>query len=464
MKWHFYGAAQTTTGSRHLIEVNGSRVMLECGMFQGHREESTQRNSQFSFDARQVDALVLSHAHIDHSGAIPTLVKQGFAGNVYATHATRDLASVMLQDSAAVQRADAAFVSKRRAKKGLPPVQAIYTETEAELAVRQFVAVGYERPMFVADGVQAHFRDAGHILGSSQVYLDVKENGQRRRIVFSGDLGRGGHPLLRDPQPVADADVLVIESTYGNREHERMENIGERLCGIIKSTVERRGKIIIPAFAVGRTQHLIYALHQLVENKCIPALPMYVDSPLAVNATDIFRLHPECFSTSAYEFLRSGHDPFGMSKLTYIRNVDQSMKLNDLKEPCIIMSASGMAEAGRIRHHLKNNIGDERNTILMVGFCAEHTLGARLVAGDKIVRIFGEEHAVKARVEVMSAFSAHADRSELHDFARKATGSLRHIVVVHGEPEQSSALAEALRTMFPQARVHMPALNDCIEF
>lgn len=464
MKWHFHGAAQTTTGSRHMLEVNGTRLLVECGMYQGKRDESTARNSQFAFDPRALHAMALSHAHIDHSGAIPTLVKQGFNGNIYATHGTRDLASVMLQDSAAVQRADAAFVSKKRAKKGLPPVQPLYTETEAEMAVRQFVAVGYDRPQPVADNVEVIFRDAGHILGSAEVYLDVRENGAKRRIVFSGDLGRGGHPLLRDPKPVEDADVLIIESTYGNREHEPMVGINERLCAIINRALERRGKVIIPSFAVGRTQHLVYALHQLVESRCIPALPIYVDSPLAVNATEIFRLHPECFNTDTYEFLRAGRNPFGMGNLTYIRDVQQSMALNDLKEPCIILSASGMAEAGRIRHHLKNNIGDERNTILMVGFCAEHTLGARIIAGDKAVRIFGEEHEVKARVEVMSAFSAHADRSELHDFARKATGPLRDICVVHGEPDQSHALAAALREMFPKARVHVPALNDCIEF
>lgn len=463
MKWHFYGAAQTTTGSRYVVEINNTRLMLECGMFQGKRDESIERNSRFPFDPRSLDAMIVSHAHIDHTGAIPSVVKQGFAGNIYATHGTRDLASIMLQDSAAVQRADAEFVSQKRAKKGQPPVRALYTETEAEMAVRHFVAIDYDRPMPVADGVQVTFRDAGHILGSAEVYLDIGRNGQSQRVVFSGDLGRGGHPLLRDPRPVEGADVLVIESTYGNREHEPMTNINERLCAIINRAVERRGKVIIPSFAVGRTQHLVYALHRLVEEKCIPPLPIFVDSPLAVNATEVFRLHPECFNSETYAFLRTGQNPFGMNNLTYIRSVDQSMALNDRKEPCIIISASGMAEAGRIRHHLKNNIGDEHNTILLVGFCAAHTLGARLIAGEKIVRIFGEEQAVRAQVEVMSAFSAHADRSELHDFARRATGSLRDIIVVHGEADQSAAFAGALRGMFPKARVHVPALNDCIE-
>lgn len=464
MKWHFHGAAQTTTGSRYVLEVNGSRVMVECGMFQGPRDESINRNSHLPFDAKSIQSLVVSHAHIDHTGAIPTLVKQGFTGNIYATHATRDLSAIMLQDSAHVQQADAQFVSKKRAKKGLPPVAPIYTDKEAELACRQFVAVGYDRPLLVADGVQMHYRDAGHILGSAEVYLDVRENSRSLRIAFTGDIGRGQHPLLRDPQPIENADVLLIESTYGNREHEPMDKINEQLCAIINRAVERRGKIIIPAFAVGRTQLLIHVLHELEKTKCIPTLPVFVDSPLAINATEIFRLHPECFNTEIYEQMLARLNPLGMNNLTYVRDVGQSMALNDRKEPCIIISASGMAEAGRIRHHLKNNIGDERNTILMVGFCAEHTLGARLIAGDKVVRIFGEEHAVKAHVEVMTAFSAHADRSELLDFARRATGSLRHICVVHGEPEPAKALAEALRPMFPQAQVHLPALNDCIEF
>lgn len=463
MKWHFYGAAQMTTGSRHLLEVNGSRLLIECGMFQGPRAESIERNSGFAFDPNAVEAVVLSHAHIDHSGAVPTLVKQGFAGNIYATHGTRDLTSAMLQDSAHVQRADVEFLNKKLAKKGKPPVAPIYTEKEAEIATRQIVGVGYERPMWVADGVQLRFRDAGHILGSAEVWLDVRENGRRTRVVFSGDLGRGGHPLLRDPSPVEEADVLLIESTYGNREHEPMDQINQRLCAIINRALERRGKIIIPAFAVGRTQHLVYALHQLVEQQCIPALPIYVDSPLAVNATEIFRLHPECFNTATYEQLLARHDPFGMEQLSYIRDVQDSIELNAVEGPCIIVSASGMCEAGRVLHHLKNNIGDERNTVLFVGFAAERTLGARLMAGEKVAKIFGEEYDVKAQVETISAFSAHADRSELLDFARRATGPLKHILVIHGEPDQSNALAAGLRELHPGAQVQVPALNDCLE-
>jgi metallo-beta-lactamase family protein len=464
MKWTFYGAAQTTTGSRHMLEANGTRVMVECGMFQGPRAESTEKNSNFPFDPRSIEAAVVSHAHIDHTGALPTLVKRGFTGNIYATNATRDLSAVMLQDSAHVQRYDAEFVSRKRAKKGLPPVEPIYNEKEAEAAVRQFVGLGYDRPLWIADGVQARFRDAGHILGSAEVLLDVREGSRKLRIGFSGDVGRGGDPLLRDPSPMEDLDVLLIESTYGNREHEPMDHINDRLCAIVNRAIARKGKIIIPAFAVGRTQHIVYTLHRLTEEKCIPAIPIFVDSPLAVNATEIFRLHPECFNTDIYEQLMARHNPFGTERLKYIHDVAQSIALNDLKEPCIIISASGMAEAGRICHHLHNNIGDERNTVVMVGYCAQHTLGARLIAGEKRVRIFGEEHDVKAQVEVISAFSAHAGRSELLEFARRVTGPLQHICVVHGEAEQSHALAAALRDMFPRAQVHVPAVNDTVEF
>jgi metallo-beta-lactamase family protein len=464
MKWTFYGAAQTTTGSRHMLEINRSRLMVECGMFQGPRAESVERNSGFPFDPRGVEAAVVSHAHIDHTGALPTLVKKGFAGNIYATNATRDLSAVMLQDSAHVQRYDAEFVSRKRAKKGLPPVAPIYNEKEAEMTIRQFVGVGYERAVWVADGVQVRFRDAGHILGSAEICMDVREGDRKLRIGFSGDVGRGNDPLLRDPTPMEDLDVLLIESTYGNREHEPMDHINERLCNIVNRAIERKGKIIIPAFAVGRTQHIVYALHRLTEEKCIPVLPIFVDSPLAVNATEIFKLHPECFNAGIYEQLMARHNPFGMERLKYTNSVEESIALNDLKEPCIIISASGMAEAGRICHHLHNNVGDERNTVIMVGYCAQHTLGARLIAGDKRVRIFGEDHDVKAHVEVISAFSAHAGRSELLDFAKRVTGPLRHICVVHGEPEQSNALAAALRDLFPQSQVHVPALNDTVEF
>lgn len=463
MKWTFYGAAQTTTGSRHVLALNGTQIMVECGMFQGPRAESMERNSTFPFDPKTIDSAVVSHAHIDHTGALPTLVKRGFSGNIYATNATRDLSAVMLQDSAHVQRYDAEFVSRKRAKKGLPPVAPVYNEKEAEATIRQFVGLGYERPLWIADGAQVRFRDAGHILGSAHVCLDVREGSRKLRIGFSGDVGRGGDPLMRDPSPMEDLDVLIIESTYGNREHEPMDQINDRLCAIVNRAIQRKGKIIIPAFAVGRTQHIVYALHRLTEEKCIPELPIFVDSPLAVNATEIFRLHPECFNTDIYEQLMARHNPFGLEKLKYIHDVDQSIALNDMKEPCIIISASGMAEAGRICHHLHNNISNERNTIIMVGFCAQHTLGARLIAGEKRVRIFGEEHDVKAQVEVISAFSAHAGRSELLNFARRATGSLQHICVVHGEAEQSQSLAAALRELFPRSQVHVPAINEVLE-
>jgi metallo-beta-lactamase family protein len=332
----------------------------------------------------------LSHAHLDHCGNLPNLCNQGFEGSIFCTFGTRDLASIMLQDSAVVQAADAVFVSKKRAKRGLPPVEPLYTATEAEKAVRQFVAINYDRPLTVVDGVTVTFRDAGHILGSAQVVLDVRENGRSFRYLFSGDVGRGNDDILRDPDVVEGVDFLQIESTYGAREHSVKTNAEEEVCRLVCGTLEASGKVIIPAFSVGRTQQVVYTLHQFTNAGRLPRVPIFVDSPLSVNAPEGYRLHPECFNDETYAFLREKANHFGMENLTYIREVAHSMKLNDLTEPAIIISASGMAEGGRIRHHLKNNVGDPKNLVLFVGYCAEHTLGAQLLAGRNPVNIFGE--------------------------------------------------------------------------
>ena len=339
-----------------LLEINGRRLLLECGLFQGRRGESIERNRSFPFDPKQLDAVVLSHAHIDHCGNLPNLCRQGFEGNIYCTFATRDLASIMLEDSAGIQADDAAFVSKKRAKHGLPPVEPLYTANDAEKSIRQFVAINYDRPFPVLDGVTVTFRDAGHILGSAQVVLDVREGERRFRYLFSGDVGRGQDDILRDPQPIDDVDYLQIESTYGGREHSPRTAADEAVCQYVCDTVKQNGKVIIPAFSVGRTQQIVYTLHELALTGRLPRVPIFVDSPLSVNATEIYRLHPECFNDTIYKFLREKENPFGMENLTYIREVAHSMKLNELKEPAIIISASGMAEAGRIRHHLRNNI------------------------------------------------------------------------------------------------------------
>ncbi len=463
MRFHFLGATRTTTGSMYLIEVNRQRLLLECGLFQGRRDESIERNRTFPFDARQIDAAILSHAHIDHCGNFPNLCRQGFTGNIHCTFATRDLTAIMLEDSAEIQRADAEFVSRRRAKRNLPPVEPLYSAADAEKAIRQFVAVNYDRPMPVIDGVTVTFRDAGHILGSAQVILDVRENGRQFRWLFSGDVGRGGDDILNNPQPVENVDYLQVESTYGGREHTAKPAAVADVAQLVSETIAKSGKVIIPAFSVGRTQQIVYTLHQLTLDGKIPHVPIYVDSPLSVNATEIFRLHPECFNEATYRFLREKANPFGMENLTYIREVAHSMKLNDLKESAIIISASGMAEAGRIRHHLRNNIGVAKNLILFIGYCAEHTLGAQILSGQNPVNIFGEPHTVRAKIASVDAFSGHADKNELQRYVQALTGDIKKIAVIHGEEAQCLAFAETLRGLKPKAEVLVPQYKQMIE-
>ncbi len=459
---HFLGATRTTTGSMYLFEINGGRLLLECGLFQGKREESIERNRNFPFDPKTLDAVVLSHAHIDHCGNLPNLCRQGYEGNIYSTFATRDLAAIMLVDSAGIQKDDAEFLSKKRAKQGLPPVQPLYTEAEAEKAVRQFVSLNYDRPFPVCDGVTVTFRDAGHILGSAQVVLDVREGERKFRYLFSGDVGRGGDDILRDPVAVADVDFLQIESTYGAREHTPRPHAEEDACRLINETLKQGGKVIIPSFSVGRTQQMVYVLHQFTVAGQLPPVPIFVDSPLSVNATEIYRLHPECFNDAIYKFLRERESPFGMENLTYIREVAHSIRLNELKAPAIIISASGMAEAGRIRHHLKNNIGDPKNLILFIGYCAEQTLGAQILAGANPVNIFGEPQTVRAKVASIDAWSGHADKNELRRYVEGITGDLKKISVIHGEESQALPFAETLRAMKLGAEVIVPEYKQVV--
>ena len=462
MQIHCFGAARTTTGSMYLLEVNGRRLLLECGLFQGRREESIQRNCCFPFDPKQIDAVVLSHAHVDHAGNLPNLVKQGYNGNIHCTFATRDLCSIMLVDSAHIQMDDAAFVSKQRAKKHLPPVEPLYTIAEAEKTLHQFVAVGYERPFLAVDGVTVTFRDAGHILGSAQVVLDVREGNRKFRYLFSGDVGRGGDEILRDPQPSADVDYLQIESTYGGREHTVRADADQTVGRLVAETLKQNGKVIIPAFSVGRTQQIVYVLNQLTLAGRLPRVPIFVDSPLSVNATEVYRLHPECFNDTINQFLHEKANPFGMENLTYIREVAHSMKLNDLKEPAIIISASGMCEAGRIRHHLKNHIGYANNLILFIGYCAENTLGAQITAGQNPVNIFGEPCRVRAKVVSLDTYSGHADKSELRQYVERISGNLKKIICIHGEEAQCLAHAETLRAMKPKAEVIVPEYKQTV--
>ena len=465
MKLKFCGAAGTTTGSQHLLEVNGQKILLDCGLYQGRRKEAYDKNKEFLFNPAELDAVVLSHAHIDHSGNLPNLTNSGFSGPIYATFATRDLCSVMLPDSAKIQKYDLEWINKRRKRDGMEPAQELYTMQDAEQCLRQFVNFGYDRTIPIGDGVKLTFADAGHILGSAQVILDIddKETGQKKRLMFSGDVGRGDNDILRDPATVDGVDYLIMESTYGGREHELPSNASEQIGDILNSALKTGGKVIIPAFAVERTQQLLYVLHQLLEEQKIPDIPIYVDSPLAVNATEIFRLHPECFNEEVYDFLFEKRNPFGFENLTLIRSVSKSRELNDSKRPAIIISASGMCEAGRILHHLRNGIGNKRNTVLFVGYCAENTLGWKIREGWDEVPIFGETHKVKARVEIMDSFSGHADHSELLEYFDAMGGSKEKVWLVHGEPTRSEALRTALAERH-DGEITVPALGQEVTF
>jgi metallo-beta-lactamase family protein len=445
----FHGAARETTGSMHIVEVNGRRVLLECGLFQGRRKEAAERNRHIPFDPEHVDAMILSHAHIDHSGNIPNLVSSGYQGNIYATPATRDLCSAMLLDSAHIQESDVAYVNKRRRRKGLPPVEPLYTVPDARASLKNFVSIGYHRPFSVAPGVQATFLDAGHILGSAITVLDVEENGRRYRLGFSGDLGRKGLPIIRDPELANDVDYWITESTYGEREHETPLYAQAILCEIIHLTYDRGGKLIIPSFAVGRTQEIVFDLHKLIAAEVLPDMPVFVDSPLAVNVTEIFRLHPECYDEEVMRFLQQRNDPFGFYRLHYTRSVEESKALNDFEGPCIIISASGMCEGGRILHHLKHHIGDPRNTVLFVGYQVENTLGRKILDGWKEVPILGDMWSVHAQIRSIQGYSAHADRIELLDYVKQvmSDGRLKRVFCVHGDLEACQALAGGIRDL-----------------
>lgn len=456
MKITFYGAARTTTGSMHLIETEHQRILLDFGLYQGKRAEALARNANPPFDPASITHVILSHAHIDHAGNLPTLVKRGYGGDIHCTTATRDLATLMLRDSARIQEQDTAYLNQKTSRRGLPPIEPLYTSHDVENALPHFVGHAYDRWFDLDGSGRAILHDAGHILGSAIVVLELEEQGRVYRIGFSGDLGRANAPLLRDPTFVTDLDYLIVESTYSDREHPPFEQAAEELALIVRETIARGGKVIIPAFAVGRTQEMLYFLHRHINAGKIPRVPIFVDSPLAIDATDVFRLHLECFDEATHELLLAHQDPFGFGELEYTRTVEASRALNELKTPAIIISASGMCEAGRVLHHLKHNIEDARNTILFVGYQAENTLGRRLVDGIKRVKVFGDEFTVRAQVVMLEGFSAHADRRELFEWVKATRARLRGVFVVHGDQARTQAFVDALRTLGLDALAPMP--------
>ena len=457
MKLTFCGAAETTTGSQHLIEINGQRILLDCGLYQGRREEANLRNRTFPFDPTTLDAVILSHAHIDHSGNLPNLVKQGFKGNIYATDATRDLCQIMLADSAHIQQSDAAWLTKHQKA----AVEPLYSPQDAERCMRQFVTFNYDRPMPIGDGIKATFIDAGHILGSAQVVVDLKDNatGASKRLLFSGDVGRGNNDLLLDPAVAENIDMVLMESTYGGREHEQSQGAKDQLIDILRQALKNKGKVIIPAFAVERTQQVLVVLHQLFRDNLIPDVPVMVDSPLAVSATEIFRLHPECYNEQMYNDLFEKQNPFGFEGLTMVRAANDSKNINQMHGPLIIIAASGMCEAGRVVHHLKYNLPKPETTVLFVGYCADNTLGAKIRAGDKVVNIHGGPVTVRARITGIDAFSGHADHSELMDYFKRITGKKERVWLVHGEGLRSRALQAALQEEYPQKEITVAKLG-----
>ncbi len=457
------GAGQTVTGSKHLLTTSRASVLLDCGLFQGRRSESLEKNRHMPIDAQALDAVVLSHAHIDHSGALPLLCLKGFGGPIYATPATRDLAAPMLLDAAMIQVADARHIARliERGAEDLVPVEPLYRPADVATVLEQMIGVPYRRPQVVAPGVTVTFLDAGHVLGSAIVVLDIEDEGKTLRLAFTGDLGRRHLPILRDPEVPDGVECLISESTYGDRLHDPIEQMGQALGDVIRRTCERGGKVVIPSFAFERAQEVVYELKLLLQSKLIPALPVYVDSPLAVRLTDVFKLHPECYDEAARELLRGSDSPFHFDGLTYVTGVEESKRINDDDRPAIIIAASGMCEAGRVLHHLRSTIGDPKNTVVIVGFQAAHTLGRHLVEGRREVRIFGMMQPRRAEVVVLNGFSAHADQAGLLAFAERVRerGPLRNVILVHGEPRAQKALASCLAER-GFAKVSVPAAGE----
>jgi metallo-beta-lactamase family protein len=452
----FVGAAREVTGSCHILRVAGKTVLLDCGLFQGKRSESHEKNTHLPIPIEEIDAIVLSHAHIDHAGRLPFLVRHGYDRTIWCTPATRDLCAVMLADSAHIQEKDAEFLARR----GKESIEPLYTLRHSTRTIELMTAVPYRRAFDVVPGVRVTFVDAGHILGSASVIVDCVEGSKSRRLVFSGDIGRSGLPIIRDPEPPDGADVVVMESTYGNRVHDSTDGARARLAEVVRETALRGGRVLIPAFAVGRTQELVYDLHALARAGAIPAIPIYIDSPLAIDTTSVFEMHPDLFDRGE-ELVRTVSDLFRFELVHYTRDVEESKALANLHGPMVIIAASGMAENGRILHHLSQGAGDPRNTVLIVGFQAEHTLGRRIVERRPMLKIFGDEVPLRAQVVIINGYSAHADRVELNswiDRVRDQSPRLTNVWLVHGEPPAQEELATALSSK--RFKVESPAPRE----
>ncbi|MBU0982190.1 MBL fold metallo-hydrolase [Patescibacteria group bacterium] len=465
MKILFQGADKEVTGSRHLLEINGYKILLDCGLYQGHREDERKKNTEFGFDPKEIDIVVLSHAHIDHSGNIPNLVKQGFKGPIYCTHPTADLLKYMLLDSAYIQEREVEYLNEKKKKTGEPLIEPLYDSQDAEDTFPLFRSISFNESQKIAKGVTLCFRAAGHILGSAIPVLTINDqaDSKTKTLVFSGDLGRKNMPLIQNPYQIEEADYLISECTYGNRLHANILEAEERLAEIVNKTIARGGKILIPAFSLGRTQEMIYSLHKMFNDGRIPdSLPIYVDSPLSVNVTDVFREHLGVLDEETQKlFIEQNEDPFGFARLKYIQSVEESKALNNHKGPCIIISSSGMVEHGRILHHLKNSIEDHRNTLLIVGYQAQNTLGRKLVEKEKIVKIFGKPYPVKIEVAIMNEYSAHADKNDLLDFITQIK-NLKKVILVHGEEDA----AEDFKTSLEEKGikdVFIPSYGDTLE-
>ena len=465
MKIEFCGAAREVTGSKHLITTKrGTKILLDCGMYQGKGLETDEMNRDLGFDPKEIDFVILSHAHIDHSGLIPYIYKLGFNGTVLCTPATRDLCAIMLADAGRIQESDTMTFNKKRQKEGLPPVEPIYTQADAQACMSCFISVPYHKQFVIEGEVSIEFYDAGHILGSACTYMEFKEGRRTIKLGFTGDIGRYDKRILKDPEPFPVVDYLIMESTYGDRLHTTLDNAEqELLCAVLDTCTKKRGKLIIPSFAIGRAQEIVYALTRLRNKGLLPDIDAFVDSPLSVNATNIMRLHEECFNEEICEYMKSDPDPFGFDRLQYIQSVEASKALNVRNKTCIIISASGMMEAGRVKHHLANNLDNPKTTVLCVGYCEPKTLGAKIMRGDKTVSIFGRPVEVKADLRRIESLSGHADYGEMINYIQcQDKKKLKRIFLVHGEAETQEHFRDFLNKEGFK-HVDIPERHDVVE-